>query len=152
VTRLLVDTNVFLRSLDPASPHYVECRDALAHIRVTGLPVCISSQVLSEFWSVATRPKVNNGMGLEFADAAEQLEEINLVFPCLPEPPDLATRWWYLIRKHRVVSKQAHDTRLVAFMLGHGLDVLVSLNAKDFARFTEIRCVTPAELLADAGA
>ncbi|HSI36136.1 MAG: type II toxin-antitoxin system VapC family toxin [Phycisphaerae bacterium] len=106
---------------------------------------------MSEFWSVATRDRNANGMGLAFDAAEVRLTRIMAAFPCLPEPKDLPARWWDLIRAHQVISKQAHDTRLVAFMLGHGLDVLVSLNAKDFARFTEIRCVTPAELMADAG-
>lgn len=49
---------------------------------------------------------------------------------------------------HAVSGKNAHDARLVAAMLAHGLTHLLTFNDADFQRFTGITTVTPAAVLA----
>lgn len=39
-----------------------------------------------------------------------------------------------------------HDARLVAAMLSHKLTHILTFNAKDFRRYSEIEVVTPMEL------
>jgi hypothetical protein len=52
------------------------------------------------------------------------------------------------VTAHSVSGKPAHDARLVAFMDGHGIRQLVTLNAGDFTRYGWIRALSPLELLA----
>ncbi len=52
-------------------------------------------------------------------------------------------RWLDLCTRHAVRGRQAHDTRLVAVMLAHGITHLVTLNAGDFERYSEIKCLVP---------
>jgi predicted nucleic acid-binding protein len=42
-----------------------------------------------------------------------------------------------------VRGKNAHDARLVAAMLVHGLTHVLTFNGKDFARFGEIAVIPP---------
>ena len=101
------------------------------------------AQVMIEFWTVATRPKKVNGLGLTPAEAEASLRDAEQLITFLPEPPDIAIRWRVLANLHRVQGKQAHDTRLAAFMEAHGLTNLLTLNGADFARFKGLVCLSP---------
>jgi len=48
---------------------------------------------------------------------------------------------------HRVAGKQAHDARLVAAMLVHGVTHLLTFNTNDFKRFSEIMVVNPQNVI-----
>ena len=62
--RILIDTNVLLRSAEPGHAHYQSSVDSIDILRRMGHELTIVPQVLYEFWSVATRPIVNNGLGM----------------------------------------------------------------------------------------
>ena len=112
--------------------------------------MAVAPQVLFEYWVAATRPAGTvNGLGLHPADAAEDLADFELSFTVLPDPPDLYRRWKSLVVGRGISGKPAHDARIAAAMLAHGLTRLVTLNPADFARFIGdgIRCTSPAELL-----
>ena len=69
------------------------------------------------------------------------------MFPCLPEPSDIADVWQRIAVHYTVKGKQAHDARIAAFMIAHGVTRLITLNPADFARYSEITAVTPQEIL-----
>jgi predicted nucleic acid-binding protein len=68
----------------------------------------------------------------------------------LPDSPDAYPRWKDLIVTHGVRGVQVHDAKLVALMTLHGVTHILTLNPKDFARYSAISAVTPEELLAAA--
>lgn len=144
--RILVDTNVLVRVRDAADPRHLVCAQALHRLRSAANDLCVCAQVMIEFWVVATRPRDVNGLGLEPADAAANLQEFEELFVCLSEPSDMASRWRTLANQYVVRGRQAHDTRLVALMLAHGVTHLLTLNAPDFARYTEITCLAPEDV------
>lgn len=146
--RYLVDTNVLLRWSDRTNPSHGDCAEAIERIIAHNGRVYTCAQVLIEYWAVATRPVHLNGFGFSTLDASSSLAEARRVFICLPEPPDMADRWERAVSEHNVLGKQAHDARLVALMLSHGITQLLTLNAPDFARYPEIKTLTPAEVLA----
>jgi hypothetical protein len=43
---------------------------------------------------------------------------------------------------------QVHDARLVAAMLAHGVPQILTLNPRDFQRYTEITVLHPADVVA----
>ena len=57
-----------------------------------------------------------------------------------------------LVRQYGVSGKQVHDTRLVAMMLVWNIDKILTLNDRDFLRYTPegIVVVTPESLLGSA--
>src|ERR1700689_1077354 len=60
----LIDTNVLLRLLQPRHPQYSIAAAAVAELRKQRADLCVAPQNLVEFWVVATRPVVNNGLGM----------------------------------------------------------------------------------------
>lgn len=145
--RLLVDTNVVLRWMETDDPEHELCVRAVDALLSEKVDVCICAQILIEFWVVATRPVAVNGLGLTASEARSRLSETEETFSLLPEPADIARRWFDLVTAHSVLGKQAHDSRLVALMGAHCITQLLTFNPSDFARYPEIAAVTPAEVL-----
>lgn len=139
----LVDTNILLRLSDTGSPLHPICRRAVSTLLEKGDLLFICSQNVIEYWAVATRPVQANGLGFEPVRAETELRDFEIWVHWLSEPPDVGVRWRGLAQQHNVRGKQAHDTRLVAFMDGHGLTNLLTLNVADFTRFTQITCFSP---------
>ncbi|BCW95133.1 MAG: hypothetical protein KatS3mg018_0615 [Fimbriimonadales bacterium] len=48
----------------------------------------------------------------------------------------MVDEWQRLCVKLQIVGRRAHDARLIAYMRGHGLDKLFTLNVSDFQAFT----------------
>ena len=145
--RILIDTNVLLRVRDAGDPRHAECVAAVDALESQAHSPYVCMQVLGEFWGVSTRPRDLNGMSLSVESTAEQVSRISSAFPCLSETSDTASRWLQIVTERRVVGRQAHDARLVALMLSHGISRLLTLNTPDFARYPEITPLTPAEVL-----
>jgi predicted nucleic acid-binding protein len=141
--RILLDTNVLLRNADQADPAHARVSAALQRLVQNGWDLCVGSQNLVEFWVVATRPVSVNGFGLSPAQAEPRVRAMMVTFSVLRDPPDLLERWLDLCSRYGVSGRPAHDTRLVALMLAHGLTHLLTLNSADFARYAEITTVTP---------
>ena len=139
----LVDTNVLLRLIQQSDPMYADARRAASTLLRQENQLSIIAQNLIEFWAVATRPKVNNGLGLSLAETAAHIKTFQLTFILLPDTPDIFPEWQRLVEVHEVSGRQVHDARLVAAMLVHGATHLLSFNDADFKRYNEITVVNP---------
>jgi predicted nucleic acid-binding protein len=64
---ILVDTNILLRRTQPDHPSHPLAVESVAGLLNAGEPVYFTLQNMAEFWSVATRPTANNGLGLSVA-------------------------------------------------------------------------------------
>jgi predicted nucleic acid-binding protein len=64
----------------------------------------------------------------------------------LPDPPDLRHRWLELCVRERVAGKRAHDARLAALALSHGIRHVLTLNPHDFLRSPELTVLTPQDI------
>ena len=144
---ILLDTNILLRVRDASDPRHAECVAAVDALESSPHGPCVCMQVLAEFWVVSTRPRDVNGMGLSVESAAQQVSRINSAFPCLLETSDTASRWLQIVTDRHVVGRQAHDARLVALMLSHGISHVLTLNTSDFTRYPEITPLSPTEAL-----
>jgi predicted nucleic acid-binding protein len=99
---------------------------------------------LYEFWVVATRPVAGNGLGLSAAEASAELARLRALFPLLLDTPAIFAEWERLVNVHQVLGKNAHDARLVAAMVVHGLTHILTFNTADFSRFPGITVIDPA--------
>jgi len=104
----------------------------------------VIGQNLIEFWAVATRAIIENGLGLTITEAALELEKLKTTFTVLPDSADVLPLWEELVIKHQVRGKQSHDARLVAAMKVYNLTHLLTYNTSDFKRYSEITIVDPA--------
>jgi predicted nucleic acid-binding protein len=141
--QVLADTNLLLRLVEPDHPQSAAAADATKSIRLAGHQLVIVPQVIYEFWVVATRPANNNGLGLEPADARSLLARMSPTFKLLRDERSIYEVWQRIVVDHRITGKQAHDARLVAAMIRHGISHLLTFNVTDFTRFPFIKIVDP---------
>ena len=106
----------------------------------------VVAQNLIEFWAVATRPMIDNGLGLTVAQAEQELTKLKALFTILRDTADILPEWEQLVVKHQVLGKQAHDARLVAAMSVHKLTHLLTFNTDDFKRYDRISVVDPSSV------
>lgn len=134
----LLDTNILLRLFEQAGPAHLAAQTAVDRLKRSGEVLHMAPQNAAEFWNVATRPLQKNGFGLTPAEADILLTEAEQLFPLVPETPALYPAWRALVRTVGVSGVQVHDARLVALMQVHGLTHLLTLNARDFVRFSAV--------------
>lgn len=145
--KLLLDSNVLLRWADSRAPEHDQCTEAVTRLAEASNTLYVCAQVIIESYVVSSRPVKSNGLGFTVAEARQFLVDVEESFPCLPEPSDIGKQWTGLMMRHSVMGKQAHDARIAALMLSHGITHLVTLNPTDFARYSGITVVTPQEIL-----
>ena len=143
---VLIDTNVLSRLDDPAHIHHQEALAAIEWLDAHRQE-CVP-QVLYEFWVVATRPVNVNGLGLDVVQTDQIISEWMNFFKLRRDERGVFDAWHGLVKVHEVKGKNAHDARLVAAMLRHGLTDLLTFNVPDFVRFPSIRVYSPADVLA----
>lgn len=145
---ILVDTNIFLRSIQPAHPMHGDALAALMRLGEGTAPLCIVPQIIVEFWTVCTRPIASNGLGLTPQQAREEIDNILSAFHLYPETPAVFEEWKRLVLHYGVSGVESHDARLVAAMLTHGMNRVLTFNEQDFRRYQEITVTTPASAIA----
>jgi len=90
---IFADTNILLRSLHTAEPHYAITENALEKLRSRQEILCIAPQNIIEFLSVATRPATENGFGLSAARAAAEIAMLLRLFHLLPYRAEVLDAW-----------------------------------------------------------
>jgi predicted nucleic acid-binding protein len=145
--RILIDTNVLLRSIELGQSHHQSSVSAVDLLRKKKHDLCIVPQVLYEFWSVATRPIENNGLGMTPIDAHSEIILIQKLFHLLRDERGVYAYWEQLVSSHGVRGKQAHDARIAAAMQRHSVTHLLTFNTADFARFSFVTAVSPVSIM-----
>ena len=84
-----------------------------------------------------------NGLGLTTIETESKLESLFPTVRILRDERKIYERWRELVADHEVKGKQVHDARIVAAMLRHEISHLLTFNAPDFARYSEITVVEP---------
>lgn len=112
-----------------------------------GDELCVVPQILYEFWVAATRPRPQNGLGLNAEAARVEVDAFLASLTLLPDPPDLFPRWLDLVTKHDCKGKPAHDARIVAAMLSHAIGELLTFNPDDFSRFEGLTVRSPHQII-----
>jgi predicted nucleic acid-binding protein len=132
----LLDTNILGRLANTADPQYAVAARAVRKLHRRGEVLHVTPQILIEFRSLATRPKVVNGLGLPAADAEVKAAVFEAGFLLLAETPDIYPAWKGLVGTLGVIGKQVHDARLVAVCHVHKVTHLLTFNVSHFARMT----------------
>jgi predicted nucleic acid-binding protein len=142
--QVLVDTNVLVRIVEQQHVHHAVAVESLRNLSLAGHILHLVPQVHYEFWVVATRSIESNGLGMTSHEVAQELEKLSdPLFRFLRDERAIYNPWHELVCKYAVRGKQSHDARLVAAMIRHGLTHILTFNAQDFARFSEIAVIEP---------
>jgi predicted nucleic acid-binding protein len=123
-------------------------KKAIDRLRLQNRSLYLAPQNLVELWVVATRPVAQNGLGLPTPAAAAELTRLKSMFPLLPDTPGMYHVWENLVIQHQVSGEPAHDARLVAAMLIHGLTSILTFDRTGFSRYAGIQVVHPADAAA----
>src|SRR6516164_6987248 len=87
--RVLIDTNILLRSAQPNHPLYPQATSAVAKLMRDRHEVFVCAQNVVEFWNVATRPAELNGLGFSQEEALLEVSSIEGFFTLLPDVPSI---------------------------------------------------------------
>jgi predicted nucleic acid-binding protein len=146
--RVLIDTNVLLRSAQPAHPLCQQATHAVSKLIRQGDSVLFCPQNIAEFWNVATRPLDRNGLGFSLEQAFREVSNIELLLTMLPEIPAIYTAWKQIVSEHRVQGVKVHDARLVAIMNVYAVESVLTFNDADFKRYSRITSIHPSSIVA----
>lgn len=145
--RILIDTNILLRSIDSGHQQYALARDSLITLDKTD-QLIIVPQILYEFWVVCSQPIISNGYGLSTVEIVRHIEGLLRVYPLLYDNQRVSECWFELANHYEVQGKPTHDCRLVAAMMTHDVQTILTFNTQDFRRYTEIIAISPGEVVA----
>lgn len=131
---ILVDTSVWGRIAVKRDPLHATAMNALRWVIRHDQPA-IAAQSLYEFWVVATRPLDANGLGWHPTRVVSWIQACRRSCRFLPDDPRLFDIWAALVEAHATKGKPAHDARLVACMMIHGIPDILTFNPGDFTRY-----------------
>ena len=144
--KYLLDTNILLRLVEIIHQQHKETSEALKNLRKQNCTFYILLQNISEFWNVCTRPKDKNGLGFSIAETDLHLQKFERLFTYLPDNKETYENWRELVVKHSVSGVKVHDAKIVAAMKAHNIENLLTFNAKDFKRYTDIKAIEPKDV------
>lgn len=146
--RVLVDTNILLRSAQPNHPLSSQATHAVSKLIRQQDAVFFCSQNIAEFWNVATRPAELNGLGLSHEEVLQEVSNIEKLLTLLPDVPAIYAAWKQIVKDHRVQRVKVSDARLVATMNVYAVESVLTFNAADFKRYSNINALHPFSMLA----
>src|ERR1700722_7843887 len=129
----MLDTNILLTATDEGRAGHDQALDVINGWPAQGTTLYTSGQIMREYLSVATRPAAHNGLGLTISDALDNARAFRSRMLLLAEDAKVANQLAELLEETK--SSEVHDANVVATMLVHGVDTVVTLNTGDFARF-----------------
>lgn len=140
----MVDANILVYAFYDRSEYYAACSTLLHQSQGGILSLCITSQVLAEFYAVIT----DSRRVTEPYEPKEALDVIGdlLSMPgmsLLSPPVDVVNRWITLARNHTPTRGAIFDFQLAATMLGNGVRRIYTFDRTHFERFEELEVLTP---------
>jgi predicted nucleic acid-binding protein len=143
IVSCLVDTNILLRLSRRSDPHHESASSAISRLAAQGTNLYFTHQNIAELWNVMTRPAARNGFGLAIDDAEKEVQAIEIGMGLLPDNDDVYREWRRIVLRHRVSGVQVHDARLVAVMVVHRVNHVLTMNVSDFDRYAGIIAISP---------
>ena len=134
---VLVDTNVLLTATTPSRTLHKRALKVLNQWP-NRVRLCTSGQILREYMVVATRPLLDNGLGLTRRDALANVDSFVERMLFLEEGWTVHQRLTTLLRTAECAGKQIHDANVVATALSHGVGGVLTENVDDFRFYSEM--------------
>lgn len=141
--RVVLDTNVLLAATDAGRAEYEDALLTLNEWPSRGTTLYTTGQILREYLAVATRPQSANGLGLTRQDSVSNVRSLTQRMRTLDDTDKAREKLLDLVETVDVAGKQVHDANIVATMLAAGVETLVTMNVRDFARFDDLITVQP---------
>ncbi len=142
---IFIDTNILVYAHNIDDPFHPKAQEILADFFQANTPkVCLSPQILTEFFNVITNPlKINKP--LSQAEVVAALEDfwfspaIKKIFP----PHDLFTKLIEFIKTQRLNGAAIFDAHIYLTMQANGVDSIMTANVAHFKRFHVKKIINP---------
>ncbi len=145
--RVLVDTNILLRSAQPSHPLCSQATRAVSKLIRQKDALFFCPQNIAEFWNVATRPSTQNGLGLSQEEVLQEVGTVERLLTTLPDIPAIYAAWKEIVRDHKVQGVKVYDARLVATMSVYAVESILTFNTADFERYGAITALHPSSVV-----
>jgi len=139
-----LDTNILVYAADTTSPFHAACKKLREQGMTGNISLCISPQVLFEFFAVITSPKRVN-QPIKPQKAFEEMTKYlrtNHVIKIYPKS-NIIEKTIELCQKYNTKSQEIFDVQIVATMLSNGITTIYTYDTGHFSRFEEIEVFTP---------
>lgn len=136
-----MDSNVLLRSLFAGMNDHEACRTTLNRLQQEDNELWISHQIVREFCVNATHERTFSREGAPRPHHDRVLEVVAWLparFTVADVDVDVHREFFKIMREYRVVGKQLHDANIVATMLVHDINTLLTRNFRHFTRYQEV--------------
>jgi len=144
--RYLLDASAFLRFFSESDSEHATIVQAVNRILREGGTIYYSPQVVRESWSVLTRPATVGGYGRTPEFAASIISKAKNAFSFIDDTPAIYQNWLDLVKTHGVSGRQVHDANHVAAMIAHGITHIITLDSRDFGRYSQITVLRPEDI------
>jgi hypothetical protein len=91
--RVLVDTNILLRSAQSTHPLCSQAASTVANLLRQKDASSSAPRTIAEFWNVATRPAEVDGLGFTQEEAFQEVAGIENLLTLLPDIPAIYPGW-----------------------------------------------------------
>lgn len=129
MSKLLIDTNIFIYALDPESIHYKKCVGYLT----SSHQLFTTSKNISEYFAVTSKLNVKTETVLGFYDEIKR--NITILFP-----NDKSLKVFEkLYGKYLPKGNRVFDLEIVSIMIANRLNTIATINQKDFIPVKEVK-------------
>ena len=146
IERYALDTNVLLSLSHRRHAKHDEVAAAILRLAHFDAELFFAAQNIGEFWNVSTRPLDRNGFGQSIQATEAHVSSMERRMTLLPEDGRVYRVWRRLLLDHEVRGVQVHDAHLAAVLEVHRVSHLLTYNATDFKRFSNIVAVHPQDV------
>ena len=137
VDSIFLDTNILVYASADTSPFHTAALDALTVLETSGVQLWISRQVMREYLATLIRPK----MGIATTELVNAVRSFELRYQVAEDSPLVTAQ--LLLFLEQGISRQVHDTNIVATMLTYGVPRILTNNPDDFMPFQSLITVIP---------
>ena len=141
--RVFVDTNILIYSTfeDFEPEKHLQCVDTLNRLLQAETILFVSSQILREYFAIATNKNIFK-KPLTYKQANMKMKEFLATFTLVHEKESTIQVLIALIGKYAILQQKIHDMNIVATMLDNNITHLLTYNAKDFRKISEIKLLS----------
>lgn len=141
---MFIDTNVLVRARFAVAPSHDLARARLREALGSEERPRISRQIVREYLAVVTRSQIWSAP-LPMSDALRDVDWFVSEFDILEDGPGVTHVLAELCRAVPVTGRQIHDANIVATMLAHAEQRLLTFDQGDFRRYgSRISLIDPA--------
>jgi predicted nucleic acid-binding protein len=140
--KLLIDTNVLVYANNTTSSHCQAARQKLLELAPLYDSFWVARQSIREYMVVMTNLMKIAG---EFDHEALAADVKNFLasYHLADETAQVTAHLVEMVKVQRLIGKKIHDANLVAVMLAHGIDTILTNNVLDFQPFSHLITIEP---------